>query len=79
VSRLDPNSVYVGSVRRPKVAKETLRRGDLEDAVMPGKESVLRKAKLRVITPPDHESIVLVECEVASGLGTSHDVKRYAH
>jgi hypothetical protein len=76
---LDPNPVYEGTIRGSQVAKKALRRGDLEYAVMARKESILRQAKLRIFTSPDHECVVLVECEVASGLRTSHNVKRYAH
>jgi hypothetical protein len=68
VRSLDPNSIYERSIGRPEVSKKALRRSDLEYAVVARKKSILRQTELRVLTPPDHESIVLVECEVASGL-----------
>lgn len=46
---------------------------------MAGKESVLGQAKLRILASTDHEGIVLVEGEVASGLWSRNYVERYAH
>jgi len=68
VRGLDPDPIYESSVCRTEVTEESLRRSDLENAVMARKESVLRQAELRVVTSPDHESVVLVESEVAAGL-----------
>ena len=79
VSGLDSNSVDESPVRRSEVPKKTLWRRDLKDAVMSGKKPVLRQAELRIFTSPDHEGVVLVEGEVASGLRTCNYVKRYAH
>ena len=79
VSGVDTDPIYKSSVRGAKIAKEALRGSYLENAVVSGKEPVLRQAKLRILTSPDHESVVLVECEVASGLRTSNNVERYAH
>ena len=71
---LDPQAVDKGAVRRTQIAKKSLWRCYLEDAVMAREKSIMRQAKLCVFASPDHKSVVLIKCEVASGLWARHDV-----
>ena len=79
VRGFDANTVYKSSVGRAQVAQETLWRRDLENAVMARKETVVRQAELSILAAPDHECVVLVECEVASGLRARNNMKCYTH
>jgi hypothetical protein len=74
VGGLDSDPVHKGSVSRAKIAEKTLGRSDLEDTVMARKKTIVRQAKLSILASPDHECIVLIKCEVASGLRPGHDV-----
>src|SRR3954464_4796967 len=79
MSRVDAYSIYKCSVGRTEITEKTLRRRDLEDAVMARKESILRQTELSVLATSDHECIVLVEREVAAGLRPCDDMQRYSH
>ena len=56
-----------------------MRRGDLQDAVMARKETVVRKAELCILASTNHEGVVLFKCEIASGLRTGYDMEGYTH
>ena len=46
-------SVYVGAVSRTEVPQKTARRGNLEQAMMAGKETILGKVKVRALAAAD--------------------------
>jgi hypothetical protein len=46
---------------------------------MTRKKPVVRETKLRVFAAADHERIVLIECEISSGLRARDDMQCYAH
>jgi hypothetical protein len=66
-------SVYEGSVSRTEVTQETARRGNLEQAMMAGKETILGEIKVRALAAADQKSVMLVEDKLASGVGAGHD------
>ncbi|HSU25423.1 MAG TPA: hypothetical protein VLI65_05550, partial [Pyrinomonadaceae bacterium] len=61
------------------VSQETLWGGDLENAVVAREETVVRQAELSILAAPDHKCVVLIECEVASGLRARNNMKCYTH
>jgi len=75
----DPNTVNECTVGRTEITKESLWWGDLNYAMMAREIAVMRKTKVRVLASSDHECIMLVKGEHASGLRTRDDVQCYAH
>ena len=79
VGRFDADTVNECAVGRAKITKKTLRRRYFENAVMSRKKTVVRQAKLSILASPDHKCVVLIKCEVASGLRTGNDVQGNTH
>jgi hypothetical protein len=61
-------SVDVSAVGRAKVAEETARGSDFEQAMIAREETVIRQVELRGIASTNQKSIVLVEGERAPGV-----------
>jgi hypothetical protein len=51
-----------------------LGRGDLNDAVVARKISVVREMELGVLAAADHESVMLIECERPAHLRPRYDI-----
>ena len=70
INRVCPLAIDESPVERAQIAEKTLRRRDLEKAVMAGKIPVLGQAELRGFGASDQKRVVLVKSENSSGMRT---------